>query len=189
MSIHPKFNWTDEHLAQMKTMAAEGMSSRDIAEAIGGLTRCAVIGKARRAGIDLKLKPTGNGKGNGGGWRKPKAKKAAPVPAKTTVEPKPVTLKPVRAPFHPTAGNPTPFAETTAFQCRAILPDQDNVPGYAQFVCGNPFKPDAREWYCEACAKVMHGPGTPAERKAVPASLVERKRAVTTPANQIQAYG
>lgn len=172
MSIHPKFNWTDEHLAQMKTMAAEGMSSRDIAEAIGGLTRCAVIGKARRAGIDLKLKPTGNAKGEGGGWRKAgrPAKKAA-RPAKVVVVTAPIP-KLARLPFHPSAGNPTPFSETTAFQCRAILPDQDNVPGYAQLVCGNPFKPDAREWYCEACAKVMHGPGTTAERNAVPKTVL-----------------
>jgi len=167
MSIHyPKFNWTEEHLVQMKTMADDGLSARDIAAAIGGMTRCAVIGKARRAGIDLKLKPSGEAKANGGGWRRPGRPKKV-VPAVKLAVVKAVIPKAVRLPFHPSAGNPTPFAETTAFQCRAILPGQDSVPGYAQLVCGNPFQPDAREWYCEACAKVMHGPGTMAERNAV----------------------
>ncbi len=47
--------WTDERVARLKELWAQGYSARQIAEELGGVTRNAVIGKANRMGLS---KPT-----------------------------------------------------------------------------------------------------------------------------------
>ena len=49
--------WTDENQALLEKMWKNGMSARDIAEALGGgVTRNAVIGKANRMGLSQQPK-------------------------------------------------------------------------------------------------------------------------------------
>jgi len=45
-------DWTKERIARLKELRAQGMSSSAIARDLGGVTRSAVIGKARRLGLD-----------------------------------------------------------------------------------------------------------------------------------------
>lgn len=45
--------WTPEHVATLRTLIAEGLSSREIAKALG-TTRGAVMGKAMRLGLRFK---------------------------------------------------------------------------------------------------------------------------------------
>jgi len=45
--------WTDERVVDLKRYAAAGFSASQIADQLGGLTRNAVIGKARRASIHI----------------------------------------------------------------------------------------------------------------------------------------
>ncbi len=47
--------WTEERVAELKELWAQGYSARQIAEKLGGITRNAVIGKANRMGLS---KPT-----------------------------------------------------------------------------------------------------------------------------------
>lgn len=44
-------SWTDERVEKLKTMWGEGQSASQIAKALGGVTRNAVIGKVHRLGL------------------------------------------------------------------------------------------------------------------------------------------
>ena len=50
--------WTDERTEQLKTMWTEGLSASQIARALGGVTRNAVIGKVHRLGLPGRASPT-----------------------------------------------------------------------------------------------------------------------------------
>jgi GcrA cell cycle regulator len=57
-------DWTEERASQLKELWAQGLSARQIADQLGGVTRNAVIGKAHRLGLSqpspakIKAKPT-----------------------------------------------------------------------------------------------------------------------------------
>ena len=44
-------SWTDERVEKLKELWGEGMSASQIAKALGGVTRNAVIGKVHRLGL------------------------------------------------------------------------------------------------------------------------------------------
>lgn len=46
--------WTDDRLAELLRLNSDGLSARQIADKMGGITRNAVIGKLRRMGVALK---------------------------------------------------------------------------------------------------------------------------------------
>lgn len=50
--------WTEENIEKLRQMAGAGENSSQIAAAIRGATRSAIIGKARRMGIALSGNPT-----------------------------------------------------------------------------------------------------------------------------------
>jgi GcrA cell cycle regulator len=52
-------SWTDERVAQLKKLWADGLSASQIAAELGGVTRNAVIGKVHRLGLSGRAK-TGN---------------------------------------------------------------------------------------------------------------------------------
>ena len=47
----PVVVWSDEATSQLRALVAQGLTSRDIAKALGGITRNAVIGKMNRLGL------------------------------------------------------------------------------------------------------------------------------------------
>ncbi|MEM8754218.1 MAG: GcrA family cell cycle regulator [Pseudomonadota bacterium] len=84
-------SWTDERVEKLKAMWAEGQSASQIAKALGGVTRNAVIGKVHRLGLSNRAAS------------KPAAPAAAP--ALETKAAKPAAAQPAPAP------EPAPRAE------------------------------------------------------------------------------
>ncbi len=50
-------NWSDDRVEQLKTLWTEGLSASQIARALGGVTRNAVIGKVHRLGLAGRASP------------------------------------------------------------------------------------------------------------------------------------
>src|ERR1700761_692630 len=79
-------NWSDDRVEQLKTLWTEGLSASQIARALGGVTRNAVIGKVHRLGPSRSDRP-----------RLPMAPKVPSVrshlPAAPVVEEDPLTLE------------------------------------------------------------------------------------------------
>ena len=94
-------SWTDERIDTLKTMWEGGQTASQIAEALGGVSRNAVIGKAHRLGLQARPSPV-----------KPNvpdaAKAAAPAPVPATPAPAPAP-RPV-APPAASAAPPTAAA-------------------------------------------------------------------------------
>lgn len=100
-------SWTDERIDTLRTMWEKGMTASQIAEALGGVSRNAVIGKAHRLGLQSRPSPV-----------KPNDVEAKPAPApKHTSAPKaaaPATPKPAPAPAPVAAAPVTPAAVDAA---------------------------------------------------------------------------
>ncbi|MEM8555426.1 MAG: GcrA family cell cycle regulator [Pseudomonadota bacterium] len=82
-------SWTEQRVEMLKKMWGEGQSASQIAKALGGVTRNAVIGKVHRLGLSNRA--TGS---TGGKSEAPKAEAAAPTPPKETVEAAPAASAP-----------------------------------------------------------------------------------------------
>ncbi len=50
-------NWSDDRVEQLKNLWTEGLSASQIARALGGVTRNAVIGKVHRLGLAGRASP------------------------------------------------------------------------------------------------------------------------------------
>lgn len=93
--------WTDERLEQAKAWVADGLTSREIADRLGeGVSRNAVIGKLRRAGVQC-----------GGGRRCGPAPKERP-PKKVKAKPPKPKSKHFRFGFGARAQSPVPLKAT-----------------------------------------------------------------------------
>lgn len=57
-----RFAWTDQAIERLKSCLADGMSASEIGDEFG-VTRNAIIGKARRLGLDFSRKPYSRGMG------------------------------------------------------------------------------------------------------------------------------
>lgn len=116
-------SWIDERIDTLKTMWEKGMTASQIAEALGGVSRNAVIGKAHRLGLQARPSPV---KPN-----EPEAKPAAPAPTPKAAAPKPVAA-PAPAPRPdpaPVAAVPRPVAEPApAAAAPAPAPASDAAP-------------------------------------------------------------
>ncbi len=94
-------SWTDERIDTLKTMWEAGQTASQIAEALGGVSRNAVIGKAHRLGLQSRPSPV-----------KPNEPAAAPAPV--VAEPAPIAAAPEPAPVvaaPPTPPRPVPAPE------------------------------------------------------------------------------
>ncbi|MEG3083079.1 GcrA family cell cycle regulator [Sphingomonas sp. PB2P12] len=103
-------SWTDERIATLKTMWEAGQTASQIAEALGGVSRNAVIGKAHRLELQARPSPV---KPND-----PEAKAAAAAEASASVAaavPEPVAApEPVEAPKPAPAAPPVAAAKPAA---------------------------------------------------------------------------
>lgn len=71
MQIAPEhFGWSEDRVKQLKNLWTEGLSASQIARALGGVTRNAVIGKVHRLGLSGRAEPT----------RRPAPQRSAPTP-------------------------------------------------------------------------------------------------------------
>ena len=92
-------SWTEERIDSLKTMWEAGQTASQIAEALGGVSRNAVIGKAHRLGLQSRPSPV-----------KPnEAKVAEPVAEPVVVAAPPPPPPPAPAPTPP-APKPAPVA-------------------------------------------------------------------------------
>jgi len=93
-------SWTDERIETLKTMWEGGQTASQIAEALGEVSRNAVIGKAHRLGLQSRPSPVRSNDA---------AKAAAPAAKPAAPEPAPVVAAP--PPPAPPAPKPAPAPE------------------------------------------------------------------------------
>lgn len=110
-------SWTDERIATLSKMWEGGQTASQIAEALGGVSRNAVIGKAHRLGLQSRPSPVKPNDPAAESTAKPSAKPAA----KATPAPKPVAEKPAPVPAAPPVVAPTEPA-------RAAEPVRPTIP-------------------------------------------------------------
>lgn len=91
-------SWTDERIDTLKTMWEAGQTASQIAEALGGVSRNAVIGKAHRLGLQSRPSPVTT-------KEEARAAEPAPVAAPAAAAPAP---KPSAAPVRAAAPAPAP---------------------------------------------------------------------------------
>lgn len=82
--------WTDERVEQLKSLWADGLSASQIARALGGVTRNAVIGKVHRLGLAGRAGPARSERPRTAITHKAVLRAAAPEPV--VVEEDPIVL-------------------------------------------------------------------------------------------------
>ncbi len=158
-------SWTDERVARLAKLWADGLSASQVAAELGGVTRNAVIGKVHRLGLSGRAKPAGKSgggpkrkasstrrKGDGGSIRSPRVNRRTGDIA-IAVKPAPVEEE-VVAP----ESKKLTLMELTETTCR--WPNGDpTMPGFS--FCGH--KTDDDKPYCKFHNKLAFQP--PSERR------------------------
>ncbi len=163
--------WTEERVAVLSKLWAEGLSASQIAKQLGGVTRNAVIGKVHRLGL------SGRAKSNKTAQRAPRRANTKPHTARIRVSPQtPATrepAKPVRP--IPVEAKPLPNGEyasimtITDHMCKWPIGD----PSKSNFrFCGR--ASESGETYCKAHSQLAYQPSR--RRGAAPRNLGFQKR-------------
>jgi GcrA cell cycle regulator len=141
--------WTDERVEQLKTLWAEGLSASQIARAIGGVSRNAVIGKVHRLGLAGRAGPT----------RVERPRTASHKQSVRVAAPEPVVVE--EAPIVLDDGNFATMLTINDRMCRWPVGD----PSENDFhFCGR--KPKDGSPYCEAHARKAYQPQVVRQRRA-----------------------
>lgn len=183
--------WTEDRVATLTKLWADGLSASQIAKQLGGVTRNAVIGKVHRLGLSGRAKPSSPA-------RKAAARKTAASTASRASSPAPKPKpKPARAPSVPRTPRviaqvqtpPEPPLEAKLMsngKFATILTITDHMckwpigdPGQDNFrFCGR--KTDPEEPYCVAHSRVAYQPsrrrGASSNTKALGPQPTSRKR-------------
>lgn len=134
-------SWTDDRITLLKRLWSEGKTAAEIAKALGGVTRNAVIGKAHRLKLSNRVSPIQQNN-----------KKSAPVSAK--IQPQSVERKIQKAPAQDNRKR-IPLVDLKANQCRWPIgdPREENFGfcGHTQ-IAGLP--------YCAEHAKLAYQAAT-----------------------------
>ncbi|PCG15142.1 MULTISPECIES: GcrA family cell cycle regulator [Sphingomonas] len=102
-------SWTDERIDTLKTMWEAGQTASQIAEALGGVSRNAVIGKAHRLGLQSRPSPVVSKEEARAAAEKAAAAPPAPAAAASTSSAAPPPAEPVAPPPAPAvAARPAP---------------------------------------------------------------------------------
>ena len=103
--------WTDERIEQLRQMWQQGLTASQIAEALGGVSRNAVIGKAHRLGLQARPSPVRAGEAAAA----PDVEEPTPAPAPTVeAAPPPVVAEPTVTPVAVEEPEPEPQAAEPA---------------------------------------------------------------------------
>ncbi|SFI96044.1 GcrA family cell cycle regulator [Albimonas pacifica] len=134
-------SWTDERVELLKSMWGEGKSASQIAKALGGVTRNAVIGKVHRLGLSNRTAAPKTGEEKEAAPapaaaapapqpRPAPAPEPAPRPAAAAPEPEPAPrpAAPQPAPAAPRAAAPAPEEPVERPAPRAVSPMPPNGP-------------------------------------------------------------
>ena len=155
--MNPDKSWTPERVAILTRLWADNKSCAEIANALGGVTRNAVIGKAHRIKLPRRIDQSATEEKR----RQQKAawqSKGSPRAPKTN--PKPQPTKVVAMP--PTSDH-VPFAQAARYTCHYAM-DDPSIPGTADTpVCGAP-KAEGGS-FCAFHMKIVWRP-KPERRKA-----------------------
>lgn len=127
-------SWTDERIDTLRTLWENGLTASQIAEALGGVSRNAVIGKAHRLGLKSRPSPV---KAND------ETASPAPAPAPRPAPPRPAAIparEPQRsaAPAEPVRPAPPPAPVAAA-------PASSSAPAAVAKDAGAPTPPPANE--------------------------------------------
>jgi GcrA cell cycle regulator len=149
-------SWTDERIDQLKSLWEQGMTASQIADALGGVSRNAVIGKAHRLGLQSRPSPVRSADADD---EKPApAPAAAPSPpassrktaaaaaaAAPEPEPAPVTASTSHEPVPP-ASPPAPPRRLVPAKPSADIKDKTGLLDLNDKICkwpiGHPGEPD-----------------------------------------------
>ena len=107
-------SWTDERIETLKTMWEAGQTASQIAEALGGVSRNAVIGKAHRLELQARPSPVKPNDPDAKAAEKSGDAVVAPAPVAGAAADEPVSAQPVPsqpAPAHPAAVPPPPVSK------------------------------------------------------------------------------
>lgn len=88
-------SWTDERIDTLRTMWEAGQTASQIAEALGGVSRNAVIGKAHRLGLQARPSPVRANEPAAAAAETPAPTPAAAPPPVVEPEPEPAAPEPV----------------------------------------------------------------------------------------------
>ncbi|MCP5412200.1 MAG: GcrA cell cycle regulator [Alphaproteobacteria bacterium] len=136
-------NWSEDRVEQLKTLWTEGLSASQIARALGGVTRNAVIGKVHRLGLAGRASPSRSERPRVAMPHKPPAVRAH-TPAAPVVEEDPLLLD---------DGNFATVLTISDRMCRWPIGD----PAGSEFhFCGR--SPKSGSPYCEAHARKAYQP-------------------------------
>lgn len=162
-------SWTDDRVAKLSKLWADGLSASQIAGELGGVTRNAVIGKVHRLGLSGRAKPAGGGgakprrkptsRSSGGSTyrrARPAARSAGDTALKTDVDVA-VRPKPIEDIVVPISKKIT-LLELTENTCKWPTGDPTR-PGFS--FCGH--KSEEDKPYCEYHSKLAFQP--PNERR------------------------
>ena len=137
-----QMNWSDDRVEQLKTLWTEGLSASQIARALGGVTRNAVIGKVHRLGLAGRASPSRAERPRVSLPNSPSMR--AHVPAIPVVEEDPLTLE---------DGSHATVLTISDRMCRWPIGD----PAAQEFhFCGR--SPKSGSPYCEAHARKAYQP-------------------------------
>lgn len=158
--------WTDARVETLRRLWKEGVSAAGIADVLGGVTRCAVIGKARRLGLSERPPRAARLGSAAARWSPKPGVRVPAIPRRGKFDPNPgaglafrrartkSSVKPhMEQPPGPAAlSRAVAWAERGAGQCAWILGEPD---GAASRCCGQPVDPaaarrPARARYCAA---------------------------------------
>ena len=162
-------SWTDDRVAKLSKLWADGLSASQIAGELGGVTRNAVIGKVHRLGLSGRAKPAGGGgakarrkpasrAGGGGSYQRarPSARSVGNTALKADVDVQ-VRPKPVEDIVVPLSKKIT-LLELTEETCKWPTGDPTR-PGFS--FCGHKAQEDKP--YCQFHSKLAFQP--PNERR------------------------
>ena len=137
-----QLNWTDDRVEQLKNLWTEGLSASQIARALGGVTRNAVIGKVHRLGLAGRASPSRSERPRLP--MVPKVSMRSHIPAPPIVEEDPLILE---------DGSHATVLTINDRMCRWPIGD----PAENEFhFCGR--KPKSGSPYCEAHARKAYQP-------------------------------
>ncbi len=170
--------WTDDRVATLTKLWADGLSASQIAKQLGGVTRNAVIGKVHRLGLSGRAKPSN-----------PKRKtvttaKSTKPQIKTTRAPSAPRTPRIVAAAAPPAPPPLDAKPMANGEFATILTITDHMckwpigdPGKSDFrFCGR--KTDPEEPYCVPHSQVAYQPSRRrgSSQKAIGPNPTSRKR-------------
>jgi GcrA cell cycle regulator len=136
-------NWSDDRVEQLKTLWTEGLSASQIARALGGVTRNAVIGKVHRLGLAGRASPSRA--------ERPRVSMSPKVPSLRSHQPPAPIVE--EDPLQLEDGNFATVLTISDRMCRWPIGD----PSASEFhFCGR--SPKSGSPYCEAHARKAYQP-------------------------------